>query len=371
MNTVSPNPMDKARLKQAKAAYATRRIKREDMAAVVKGEIALRAGDLVLARVEKVGQHQRIELADGRKSRLFPGDEILLCLGNRYAPDQFEALIPEEFGRCELVAAGGVAAKVICRSDKVNAATVVEIVGRVADAHGNILNLANYALPDPAVTSPRQVVLAVVGTAMNAGKTETMTNLIHGLIKAGYKVGAAKVTGTGAGGDVWSAIDAGASPVLDFTDVGMPSTYKMPFDQVERAAINLVIHLSHSPIDVILLEVADGLYQTETAQLLAAPRFTSFIHGFVFAAGDAMGAVAGTGWLFDKGLPIVGISGLLTQSPLAIREVGEGIKLQFAMRGLPDTAILPVLDIKTLRDPHHARALVKPFLVETQTRQAS
>ena len=371
MNTVSPNPMDKARLQRAKAAYAIRRIKREDMAALVKGEIALRAGDLVLARVEKVGQHQRIELADGRKSRLYPGDEILLCLGNRYAPDQFEALIPDEFGQCELVAAGGVAAKVICRSDKVNAATVLEIIGRVADAQGNILNLADYALPDPGVINTRQVVLGVVGTAMNAGKTETMANLIHGLIKAGFTVGAAKVTGTGAGGDVWSAIDAGAYPVYDFTDIGLPSTYKMPFDQVERAAINLVTHLSHSPVDVIVLEVADGLYQHETAQLLASSRFTSLVHGFVFAAGDAMGAVAGTGWLLDKGLPIVGISGLLTQSPLAIREVQEGIKLQLALRDHHQAAMLPVFDIKTLRNPLHARELVSPFLVEAQSRQAS
>ena len=159
--------------------------------------------------------------------------------------------------------------------------------------------------------------------------------------------------------------------MLDFTDIGMPSTYKMPFDQVERAAISLVTHLSHAPIDIIVLEVADGLYQAETSQLLASSRFTSLINGFVFAAGDAMGAVAGTGWLLDKGLPMVGISGLLTQSPLAIREVREGIKLQFAKRGFHEASVLPVCDIRTLRDPLHAQALVKPYLIETQTRQAS
>ena len=44
-------------------------------------------------------------------------------------------------------------------------------------------------------------VLIVAGTAMNAGKTTAAARLIKGLQRAGLRVGAAKVTGTGAGGD--------------------------------------------------------------------------------------------------------------------------------------------------------------------------
>ena len=54
-----------------------------------------------------------------------------------------------------------------------------------------------------------------------------------------------------------------------------------------------------------------------------------------------------------------------------MREVQEGIKLQLALRGRHAAAQLPIFDIKTLRDPQRAAALVKPYLIETQTRQAS
>lgn len=69
------------------------------------------AGDLVLARVVKIGQHPRIELPDGRRSHLYIGDEVIVCYGARYAPDQFESHVPKEMGPCDLVAAGGLASR--------------------------------------------------------------------------------------------------------------------------------------------------------------------------------------------------------------------------------------------------------------------
>ncbi len=55
---------------------------------------------------------------------------------------------------------------------------------------------------------------------MNAGKTTTAASLIKGVTAYGMKVGAAKITGTGAGGDFWFMIDSGTEPVLDFVDAG-------------------------------------------------------------------------------------------------------------------------------------------------------
>ena len=51
-------------------------------------------GDLVLARVTRVGQHQHIEQVTGRRAKLWQDDEIIVAYGNRYAPDQFEAFVP-------------------------------------------------------------------------------------------------------------------------------------------------------------------------------------------------------------------------------------------------------------------------------------
>ncbi len=69
-------------------------------------------------RVLRIGQHTTVELSTGRKASIYPGDEIVLCYGNRYAPDQFEALVPPDLGIANLAAAGGIASRVVLQHDK-------------------------------------------------------------------------------------------------------------------------------------------------------------------------------------------------------------------------------------------------------------
>jgi MinD-like ATPase involved in chromosome partitioning or flagellar assembly len=139
-------------------------------------------------------------------------------------------------------------------------------------------------------------------------------------------------------------LDAGASIVLDFGDAGMPSTYLASAEEVEDVFVALTRHLYRSGVDVVVLEVADGIFQRETAMLLDSPRFARVVDGIVFAAGDAMGSAAGIQWLQGRGLPVVAASGLLTASPLAIREAR-------AAHGLP------VLDLDDLSSPGIAEVL--------------
>ncbi|HEY0663125.1 MAG TPA: DUF1611 domain-containing protein, partial [Thiobacillaceae bacterium] len=80
-------PMQAAsRIEQAKTPYSARRVPPAAMSLLIP-EGTPRSGDLVLARVDKLGQHRHLELTTGRRARLFPGDEIVLAYGNRYAPD--------------------------------------------------------------------------------------------------------------------------------------------------------------------------------------------------------------------------------------------------------------------------------------------
>ena len=102
-------PLPGTRLKQAKWAYTTRRIKQDRHFQLLSGAIIPEAGDLVLARVEELGQHKRLELVSSRRARLFEGDEIVVAYGARYAPRQFEAVVPTRLEPCHLVAGGGIA----------------------------------------------------------------------------------------------------------------------------------------------------------------------------------------------------------------------------------------------------------------------
>jgi hypothetical protein len=73
--------------------------------------------------------------------------------------------------------------------------------------------------------------------------------------------------------------------------------------------------------------VADGLYQGETAGLLTSATFATLVDAVLFAANDAMGAMAGVEWLRRHRLPVLAVSGALTQAPLAMREAQQATHL--------------------------------------------
>ncbi|WP_094821706.1 DUF1611 domain-containing protein [Bordetella genomosp. 4] len=324
------------RLQHCKTAYSTRHVDLS-MATDLVTTVSPRAGDLVLAVVSKLGHHKALESRDGRRCTLFVGDEIVVAYGNRYAPDQFEAEIRGDLGPCDLVAAGGIASNVLSRSAKTSAATTITPVGLLADRTGRILNVADAALPT--LREPKTArVYAVIGASMNAGKTTTAVSLIRGFRAAGYRVGSAKVTGTGAGGDLWRMMDAGARPALDFTSAGVVSTYKVEHAELLRICFTLASHAMRTGIDVLVLEIADGLYQRETAMLLQSPEFQQLVDGVFFAARDALGAKAGVDWLARHHLKTLAISGIITIAPLAIQEATEAVGL-------------PVLGLDALGDP--------------------
>ncbi|WP_432562547.1 DUF1611 domain-containing protein [Kineococcus sp. SYSU DK003] len=350
------------RLATAKRAFSTRYADLADAVGLSTATPA--AGDLVLARVSHVGNHKRLESTTGRRQALFPGDEVVVAYGHRYAPDQFEATVPGDLGPCHLVAAGGLAARVDTAHSAMTPATGLEPLGLLAGADGGVLNLGRYR--DGLLQAPRgprtePVVLAVVGAAMNSGKTTAAAGLVRGLVAAGLRVGAAKVTGTGAGGDLWLLQDSGAAPVLDFTSAGLPSTFRAGRETVREVFTELTDVLSAAGVDVVVVEVADGLFQTESAQLLAEPEFRGRVDGVLFAAPDALAAVAGLNWLRRNEIDVIALTGLLSASPLASREAAENTGR--AVWGLPRltdplevTALLA--DLLTPAVPAPAPALV-------------
>ncbi|MBA3528535.1 MAG: DUF1611 domain-containing protein [Propionibacteriaceae bacterium] len=298
-----------------------------------------------MAVVERLGHHTRLELPSGRKATLHIGDEIIVAYADRYAPDQYEANVPINLGITQLVASGGVASHVLSRHESLRLATRIRPVGLIADERGMALNLRDFALAPSPVAHTRPRTIAVVGTSMNSGKTTTNRYLVNGLNRGGHRPGATKVTGTGSGGDYWIIKDAGAHMMLDFTDVGFASTYRMPMFAIERAYIELLDHLTYANCGVLLVEVADGIYQKETAKLIDSAPFRESVDGVIFAAGDAMGAAHGVETLQRMGLPVIAVAGRLTASPLALREARQA-------------CAVPVLTSYQLRDPEEAAQIV-------------
>jgi hypothetical protein len=320
---------------RAKRAFTTRRVPVRDMKTLISGCVRPVSGDLVLASIQEMGKHRKIEQPSGRRAQLLPGDEIIVCYGSRYAPDQFEAIISEDLGLCDLVAAGGIASREINRHDRMLPPTKIMPIGLIGNEHGNRLNVADYRISSEPSGKPVKVIL-VVGTAMNSGKTFTAASIIYSLKPTAYRVAGIKATGTGSGGDIFLFKDMGADVVLDFTDGGFSSTYLQPDEEIEQTALTLIDHAAWLGCDIVVLEVADGLRHKETEALLRSKRFQERISGVVFAAYDSMGTKAGYDILRDWGYPVLAISGQLTRSPLAMREAA----------GTVDAAILSPFEIQ-------------------------
>lgn len=335
--------LDPARLLRAKPAYTTRfaaeAIRREPHGHRLV-RVAPRAGDIVLARVESIGHHTRLESPHGRRAWMFVGDEILVAYGNRYAPDQFEAEVPGDLDRAHLVAAGGMASRMITCHASMSRPTVLRPLGLLSDGAG-MLTLPRFAPfgadPSARVRAIRPSVIAVVGSSMNSGKTTTAAALVRGLSAAGRRVVSGKVTGTGAGGDPWLFHDSGSSRVLDFTDFGYASTYLLSHAEVRALFLSMIDELSAGDPDVLVLEIADGLFQREVQPLIADAAFAASVDHLVFSCGEVLGAVAGVSALRLAGLSPVFVSGVMTASPLAVREAAEAVSV-------------PVLDIEALSD---------------------
>ena len=296
----------------------------------------------MLAEVVAVGQHAKLELTTSRRAALYPGNEIVVAYGARYAPDQYEAELPEDLDDCDLVAAGGCASRVRSRHSAVKEATRIRPVGLLASRTGR-LNVASGALPAPPPLTgggARVPTLLVAGTSMNAGKTTTVASLAHGLSRAGLRIGAGKFTGTGSGGDRYCFDDAGAAEVLDFTELGFVSTYRVPVSRLVRLAVDMHDHLVGRGVDVVLLEVADGVLHSETCELVGHPAVQERVDGAVFAAADAAGALLGVARMRECGQRVVAVSGLLTSSALAKREAQAGLDVPvYGTRDLCDPAL--------------------------------
>jgi hypothetical protein len=316
------------RLAVAKRAYTTRHVPLESLAGLLEDpHLVPRAGDLVLARVQRVGKHAAIELAHSRRATMFVGDEVLVSYAARYAPDQFLAEVPANLGPCHLAASGGVAATVTARHGSVAAPTELMPLGLLVDAQGERVNVSRFALPKGKPNGARPLTIASLGTSMNAGKTTSAAYLISGLVAAGLRVGGAKITGTGSGNDSNLLRDAGAAVVLDFTDAGHSSTFGLDLPALEGILNAVQTRMLAERVDVLVMEIADGLLQRETEMLLRSAYVQQRIDACVFSSGEAMGAIAGVQWLQAQRLPVLALAGTLTRSPLAKVEAEQATGL--------------------------------------------
>lgn len=285
-------------------------------------------GDVVYGEIESIGEHNCLENGQGRIHLIHTKSKAIFVFGNRYAPDCYEGILAEENTKTvDLLARSGVIGQVISKSAKAISPTKVNILGYVCDPNGKIVNTTNHRIITPKNENkkyPRAKLILVIGTAMNSGKSSAAVACTRALTIIGKEVRASKITGTASLKDILHMNDAGAKYYSDFSFLGYPSTYKIGIEKVINIFNTLDLKYANNKENYWIVELADGINQKETSELLKSPDVKNRIHKLIFCAADAFGAIGGLNVL-KKSFNLVpdAISGICSSSPLHIRELSE------------------------------------------------
>jgi hypothetical protein len=252
-------------------------------------------GDVVLVKlVSSMGMPGNyLRGADGRKHPVRKGVRFLGCISDRYAPKILYAEVPKRLSRGEeinLLERGGTLG--IVKSAKPDyVKTRVEFLGFVRSG-GKKVNIRNHTIREKDVKGSPELIV-VVGVMEDSGKTFTITGLTEGLSKKGYRVCVGKLTGIGNARDVLLSKRKGALRVLSVIDTGWPSSVGLSKKQLDEVFMKIFSNLAEVKPDFIILEIADGLTQRESAILMKSGLLRKRKPRFILSVKDPVGAYGG------------------------------------------------------------------------------
>lgn len=214
-----------------------------------------RTGDYVLAEVTSPRSTRTVELPSGRMVPVVRGDRVIGALGHRHATlemtGSWEAVGDD--GRMEILTGGGLFGRLTSRSTTVAPPPELRYRGHVVRDGGKVAMDDFVAEPGDVPSFDTPTVL-VIGTSMSAGKTSSAQTVIRRLVARDRRVVGAKLTGAGRLRDVLTLADAGADPVYDFVDAGLPSTI-CPVDHYRERLRVVLGMLAAAEADAAVIEI--------------------------------------------------------------------------------------------------------------------
>lgn len=214
-------------------------------------------GDYVAGEVVEAPLSAAVETPTGRYVRLAEGDVVVSALGRRHATleivGSWEAVGDD--GRIDILSGGGILGRCTSRSLAVPPPPRMRYLGHV-ERDGEALRMTDFVAPIPDVEYTTPTVL-IVGTSMSAGKTTAARHVVRQLRLLGLRTLGAKLTGAGRLHDILSMADAGAATVLDFVDVGLPSTV-VPLPVYREALEGLLSRMAIADCDVAVVEAGSS-----------------------------------------------------------------------------------------------------------------
>jgi hypothetical protein len=136
----------------------------------------------------------------------------------------------------------------------------------------------------------------------------------------GVRVAGCKLTGSASPRDLFEMKATGAVLATDFSDYGFPSTYGESLDDLIRLLDLMGSACGRAGAEIAMIEVADGFLQPETQMLLESDEIRRRVRGVVVAGVCSSSLLFATEYLRKLGHEVWAASGLITNSPLFVRE---------------------------------------------------
>lgn len=235
-------------------------------------------GDYVVGEVIANGGRSTLEYPSGRYGRIEQGDRIVSAFGRRAATLEINGdwrQIRDDL-RMHVLSGGGILGRVTSRSMAVPEPPTLVYRGHVmCDAVKRTMASFVEGVPERRFETPT---ILIVGSSMSAGKTTAARAIVRQLRDLDLRVAGAKLTGAGRYHDILTMRDAGADPVFDFVDAGLPSTV-CPEDTYAGAVRGLLSRIAAAEPEVLVVEAG------------ASPLEPYNGEGAVDALGDAVKAM--------------------------------------------------------------------------------
>ncbi|MBF0443802.1 MAG: hypothetical protein HQK54_17980 [Oligoflexales bacterium] len=290
-------------------------------------------GDLVVVRVtDKSVNTNPLELGNGRLATVNCNDLIVGVLGKRCALKGFTGELPENIGKGDILNIlnlGGIVGKATGKFQSLHSPIEAEYIGGVT-RDGKILNLSQIALPEVSKDFNIDIPLVMVaGTCMQAGKTKAAAELVKSFTRAGYRVGAAKLTGIACLRDTLLMEDFGAMATMSFLNCGYPSTIDVK--DVAPLTKSIISRLVDAGSELIVVELGDGIMGYYNVQsIFDDPRIMSWTSAIVVCANDFAGAWGAKEYLGRKGHKVDLIAGPATDSQMAVEFIENSLGISAA-----------------------------------------
>lgn len=286
---------------------------------------------IVVQALENIDKNDILEFVEGRLGKLIEGDIIPAVLGYRKAPVEFAGAIPEKVkigDELFLICESGLVGELLGAYEAWGKPMKVKVLGAVVDKKGNNLNLRNYKLPYLKPIEKPIPLLCILSTRMDSGKTTMACRIAHQLKVAGKRVAAVKVTGVAFTQDPYKLRDHGVDPVLDFVDMGLPSTCSGNVEIVVEATQNLINHAKLTDPDLIILEFGEGILGEYHNMDILASEFIKREIGFVILAANDFAGIYGAKQILQKsGLSIDLVTGPVANSKIGVELIAKYFQL--------------------------------------------